>query len=66
MMRDGGVPANQVLAELDRRRATEPDVHAARLFGLVYPSGRDDLEELFLEVSRRYLFHNALKRRSCR
>lgn len=52
--------ASEVLAELDRRRATEPDVYGARLFGLVYPSGRDDLEELFLEIQRRYLFHNAL------
>ncbi|MBM3671026.1 MAG: aspartate aminotransferase family protein [Actinobacteria bacterium] len=55
-----GVPANELLAELDRRRATEPDVHGARLFGLVYPTGRDDVEDLVLEVQRRYLFHNAL------
>jgi len=59
-MNTTGMQASDVLAELDRRRATEPDVHGARLFGLVYPSGRDDLEELFLEVQRRYLFHNAL------
>ncbi|MSO78091.1 MAG: aspartate aminotransferase family protein [Acidimicrobiia bacterium] len=59
-MNIAGVPASEVLAELDQRRATEPDVHAARLFGLVYPSGRDDLEALFFEVHRRYLFHNAL------
>ena len=59
-MHETGTSASDVLSELDRRRATEPDVHAARLFGLVYPSGRDDLEELFLEVQRRYLFHNAL------
>ncbi|MEX0666145.1 MAG: aminotransferase class V-fold PLP-dependent enzyme [Acidimicrobiia bacterium] len=59
-MQDGGTPADDVLAELDRRRAVEPDVLGARLFGLVYPSGRDDLEQLFLEVQRRYLFHNAL------
>ena len=59
-MRETGLPASELLAELDRRRATEPDVHAARLFGLVYPSGRDDLEQLFFEIQRRYLFHNAL------
>jgi glutamate/tyrosine decarboxylase-like PLP-dependent enzyme len=35
-------------------------VHGGRLFGLVYPSGRPDLEELILEVHRRYLFGNAL------
>ena len=38
----------------------EPDVHGARLFGLVYPTGRDDLERLIADVNRRYLFGNAL------
>ena len=55
-----GRDAAAVLADLDRRQAKEPDVHGARLFGLVYPTGRDDLEELVLEVHRRYLFGNAL------
>lgn len=57
---DRGVPAEQLLSEIDERRAREPDVHAARLFGLVYPTGRDDLEELTMAVNRRYLFGNAL------
>jgi glutamate/tyrosine decarboxylase-like PLP-dependent enzyme len=55
-----GTAADDLLAEIDRRRATEPDVHGARLFGLVYPTGRDDLEGLIAEVNRRYLFGNAL------
>src|SRR3954465_10901647 len=55
-----GTPAPDLLAEIDRRQALEPDVHGARLFGLVYPTGRDDLEELLLQVNRRYLFGNAL------
>jgi sphinganine-1-phosphate aldolase len=59
-MRDEGRRAADVLGELDRRRALEPSVHGARLFGLVYPSGRPDLEDLILEVHRRYLFGNAL------
>jgi glutamate/tyrosine decarboxylase-like PLP-dependent enzyme len=59
-MRDEGLSAEGVLGELDRRRALEPSVHGARLFGLVYPSGRADLEDLILEVHRRYLFGNAL------
>ncbi len=56
----GGLAASDVLAEVDGRRAREPDVHAARLFGLVYPTGHQDLEELIAAVSRRYLFGNAL------
>lgn len=59
-MRDEGRPAEALLEELGARQAAEPDVHAARLFGLVYPSGRHDLEELIAEVNRRYLFGNAL------
>lgn len=59
-MQPRGTAASELLAELDARRATEPDVHGARLFGLVYPTGRDDIEDLVHEVHRRYLFHNAL------
>jgi len=59
-MNEEGTPAADVLAELDRRRATEPEVHGGRLFGLTYPSGRTDLEDLAHRVSERYLFGNAL------
>ena len=55
-----GRPASAVIADLEARYARDPDVHAARLFGLVYPSGRDDLESLIEDVNRRYLFGNAL------
>ncbi|MBK5289184.1 MAG: aspartate aminotransferase family protein [Acidimicrobiia bacterium] len=55
-----GVAADAVLAEVDARQAREPDVHGARLFGLVYPTGRHDLEELIVAVNNRYLFGNAL------
>jgi len=55
-----GQPAADVLADLDRRRATEPDVHGARLFGLTYPTGNAELEALAHEVYERYLFGNAL------
>jgi glutamate/tyrosine decarboxylase-like PLP-dependent enzyme len=55
-----GRPADAVLAELDERRSREPDVHGARLFGLTYPTGRSELEDLAHAVSERYLFGNAL------
>ena len=59
-MGQAGRDAAAVLADLDARQAKEPDVHGARLFGLVYPTGRDDIDNLALEVNRRYLFGNAL------
>jgi glutamate/tyrosine decarboxylase-like PLP-dependent enzyme len=59
-VREQGVTADEVLAELDSRQQREPDVHGARLFGLVYVTGRRDLEQLMVDASRRYLFGNAL------
>ena len=55
----GGRPTRSWPTSRPSRRR-EPDVHGARLFGLVYPTGRDDLEHLLEEVNRRYLFGNAL------
>ena len=59
-MREHGLGAEAVLAELDSRQARDPDMNAARLFGLVYPTGRDDLEHVIVEANRRFLFGNAL------
>jgi glutamate/tyrosine decarboxylase-like PLP-dependent enzyme len=55
-----GRPAEAILDDLAARQSREPDVHGNRLFGLVYPTARDDLEQLLEEVNRRYLFGNAL------
>ncbi len=55
-----GRDAASILHELAQRQSREPDVHGNRLFGLVYPTAREDLETLLEEVNRRYLFGNAL------
>jgi sphinganine-1-phosphate aldolase len=55
-----GRDASSILSDLESRQSREPDVHGARLFGLVYPTSRDDLETLLEEVNRRYVFGNAL------
>jgi len=59
-MDEDGRSVDEVLAAIDERRRPEPDVNAGRLFGLVYPSGDDELEGLARAVSERYLFGNAL------
>lgn len=59
-MKAAGRSIDAVLAELDERRAREPDVHGARLFGLTYPTGRSEIEELAHAVYERYLYGNAL------
>ena len=55
-----GIPVDDVLAELDAARGREPDPHGAHLFGLTYPTGRDDIEELTHAVHDRMLYSNAL------
>jgi glutamate/tyrosine decarboxylase-like PLP-dependent enzyme len=60
MFPEHGRSADEVVADIEARRALDPDVHGARLFGLVYPSGRADLEALIEAVNRKYLFANAL------
>ena len=59
-MNEQGRGVDDVLGEIDVRRAKEPDVHGARLFGLVYPTGDHTLEDLIVAVNNRYLFGNAL------
>ena len=59
-MQDQSRSVEDVLHELDELRSLDPDVHAGRLFGLVYPSGREDIEQLIHAVYERYLFSNAL------
>ncbi len=59
-MRETGSDRGALLAQLSERQALEPDIHGAKLFGLVYPSGRPDVEELIETVNARYLFGNAL------
>jgi len=59
-MDDQGRPVDDVLAELDAARGREPDPHGAHLFGLTYPTGRDDIEVLTHAVHDRMLYSNAL------
>ncbi len=50
----------EVIGELKARKSKDPDLNSAHLFGLVYPTGREDIESLVSEVSQMYLFENAL------
>ncbi len=59
-MDDSGRTVDDVLAELDEARGREPDPHGAHLFGLTYPTGRDDIESLTHAVHDRMLYSNAL------
>ena len=52
-MNDTGRPAAEVLAELEARQGQDPSIHGGRLFGLVYPTGRADLETVIERGQRR-------------
>ena len=45
-MHDSGRAVEEVLADLADRQGSDPPLHAGRLFGLVYPTGRSDIEAL--------------------
>jgi glutamate/tyrosine decarboxylase-like PLP-dependent enzyme len=55
-----GRPIGDVLAQLGAAQGADPEPHGGHLFGLTYPSGRADLEELAHAVYRRALYSNAL------
>ena len=59
-MRSPQRSASDVLDELATLRREDPVVHGGRLFGLVYPTGRDDIESLIHRVYDDFLFSNAL------
>ena len=59
-MHDSGRAVEEVLADLADRQGSDPPLHAGRLFGLVYPTGRSDIEALTHAVYERFLFSNAL------
>ena len=59
-MNQAPISRESVLSELERRRSLDPDIHGGRLFGLVYPSGRHDVETLIHDVYEQFIFHNAL------
>lgn len=54
-----GVPVEEVLADLERFRATDRDWRAGRVFGLVYDAG-DEVRTLLERAVGMYLSENAL------
>lgn len=55
----GGRPVDEVLHELDARKAGDVDWRGGRVFSLAYDAG-DEIHDLAVEASGRYLSTNAL------
>lgn len=55
-----------VLGKLDDRNQVDPDVDGALLFGLVYPTGHKEIEDLVRAGRDSSLFSNALNPLPCK
>jgi glutamate/tyrosine decarboxylase-like PLP-dependent enzyme len=55
-----GRSAREVFAELQQRKVRDADWRNGRLFGLVYPTGRADIDAVLVGSNDAYVFENAL------
>ena len=55
-----GRPAEDLFREISDRRRSDIDWRAARTFSLVYPTGRDDVDEVLARAAHDVVFENAL------
>jgi glutamate/tyrosine decarboxylase-like PLP-dependent enzyme len=53
-------PAREVFAEMYERKEHDADWLDGKVFSLVYPTGRSDIDDVLIEANRAYLFENAL------
>lgn len=54
-----GVPRDELLAEMRRRKEKDADWRRARTFSLVYPAG-EEVDALLADANQLYLYENAL------
>ena len=55
-----GQSHDDVMAHMQSRRSADIAWRDARTFSLVYPTGRDDVDQLLLAANEAYVFENAL------
>lgn len=55
-----GMPEAEVFAEIGELKAQDADWEAGKTFSLMYPTGRDDVDEVLKRAADLYLFENAL------
>src|ERR1019366_2313893 len=53
-------PAREVFAEMYERKGLDADWLDGKVFSLVYPTGRSDIDDVLIEANNAYLFENAL------
>jgi sphinganine-1-phosphate aldolase len=54
-----GIPREELLAEMKRRKAGDADWRGARTFSLIYPAS-DEVDEILADANLLYLYENAL------
>ena len=55
-----GQSRDHVMALMQSRRSGDIAWREARTFSLVYPTGRDDVDEVLVAANEAYVFENAL------
>lgn len=55
-----GRGASTVFAEMFQRKGFDADWQCGRVFSLIYPTGRPDVDSVLYEANNAYLFENAL------
>lgn len=53
-------PAREVFSEMYDRKGLDADWLGGKVFSLVYPTGRSDIDDVLIEANNAYLFENAL------
>lgn len=55
-----GRPAHEVMAEISELKQRDAKWYEGKTFSLIYPTGREDVDQLLLEANTAYLYENAL------
>ncbi len=55
-----GRSRDEILAEIQSMKTQDAQWYRGRTFSLIYPTGREDVDEVLLDASNAYLYENAL------
>lgn len=55
-----GLSRDEVFAQMRERKAVDAKWDQGKTFSLIYPTGRDDVDELLMDANALYLYENAL------
>lgn len=57
---DHGRSREELFAQMLERKSADAKWHEGKTFSLIYPTGRDDIDQLLMDANALYLYENAL------